>query len=182
MDQLSNTVYNLQLAWTAGEKVEAIKLYNEGWTMLEIGIRFHKSRSAVAGLIHRERKKKGNTVEAHRGHINHTKRNHTETGEPTPVELLRESLSLPPDLKVTVKRKKRVRLKLIDDVQQVTLLELKSHHCRFPIGDPRNSDFRFCGRPRHGRGPYCETHKRLAGRLYERATQDQARLSPSTPA
>lgn len=30
--------------------------------------------------------------------------------------------------------------------------------CRFPIGDPRDRDFKFCGNPRDGDRPYCSAH------------------------
>jgi GcrA cell cycle regulator len=36
--------------------------------------------------------------------------------------------------------------------------------CRWPIGDPQQPDFHFCGRTRHAHFPYCETHARRAFR------------------
>ncbi len=30
--------------------------------------------------------------------------------------------------------------------------------CQWPIGDPRNSDFHFCGEPAHPGKPYCLSH------------------------
>jgi GcrA cell cycle regulator len=37
----------------------------------------------------------------------------------------------------------------------VALLELERHHCRWPIGDPRDADFRFCGKPKMFGSSYC---------------------------
>jgi GcrA cell cycle regulator len=37
----------------------------------------------------------------------------------------------------------------------VTFLELGPHHCRYPIGDPKTTDFRFCGALRLDDKPYC---------------------------
>jgi len=37
----------------------------------------------------------------------------------------------------------------------VTFLELEPHHCRYPIGDPKTKEFRFCGAPRLDGKPYC---------------------------
>jgi GcrA cell cycle regulator len=45
--------------------------------------------------------------------------------------------------------------------ERVRLHDLRPHHCRWPIGDPREEDFRFCGRKRVG-PRYCETHERRA--------------------
>jgi GcrA cell cycle regulator len=40
----------------------------------------------------------------------------------------------------------------------VVLLDLKSHHCRWPHGDPRHDSFRFCGAQREPGSSYCEHH------------------------
>ncbi len=37
----------------------------------------------------------------------------------------------------------------------VTFLELEQHHCRYPIGDPKTKEFRFCGALRLDNMPYC---------------------------
>jgi len=63
----------------------------------------------------------------------------------------------------------RTRLRMIDEkTTEVTMQELKEHHCRWPIGDPKHSDFRFCGMPRlKGRNtPYCQEHTTRAGSQY----------------
>ena len=66
--------------------------------------------------------------------------------------------------------KMRVRLRMIDkDTTEVTHNELEWHHCRWPKGDPRHSDFRFCGARRISasvRTPYCKEHSMMAGRQY----------------
>lgn len=49
-----------------------------------------------------------------------------------------------------------------DKTQGVTLLELTARSCRFPLGDPKDEDFRFCGKQKAAHGPYCEFHRSLA--------------------
>jgi GcrA cell cycle regulator len=46
--------------------------------------------------------------------------------------------------------------------EPVKLVDLQSHHCRFPIGDPHDADFAFCGATAIEGLPYCESHCRLA--------------------
>jgi len=41
------------------------------------------------------------------------------------------------------------------------ILALRDTCCRWPIGDPRRSEFCFCGRPAAAQ-PYCEDHARVA--------------------
>lgn len=41
------------------------------------------------------------------------------------------------------------------------ILALCFDGCRFPVGDPRASDFHFCGKARLPDKPYCEAHKKV---------------------
>jgi GcrA cell cycle regulator len=45
---------------------------------------------------------------------------------------------------------------------RVTILELREAMCRWPLGDPSSSEFRYCGSPSSGAGPYCTHHGKLA--------------------
>jgi GcrA cell cycle regulator len=55
---------------------------------------------------------------------------------------------------------------LLDNVipigQRRTLLELTEDTCRWPIGDPGQPDFFFCGGPAVTGLPYCAYHSRVA--------------------
>jgi len=42
------------------------------------------------------------------------------------------------------------------------LVDLESHDCRWPLGDPREPDFRFCAALQLPGYPYCEHHCRIA--------------------
>lgn len=45
----------------------------------------------------------------------------------------------------------------------ISLQNLHSHHCRWPIGDPSSPDFGFCGEAiRDESVPYCTPHCRIA--------------------
>jgi GcrA cell cycle regulator len=50
-----------------------------------------------------------------------------------------------------------------------SLLTLTECGCRWPIGDPGEADFGFCGRPQAGGGSYCEGHGSMAVRSRETA-------------
>ncbi len=40
----------------------------------------------------------------------------------------------------------------------ITMKTLKSSMCHWPIGDPRDGDFHFCGDPSEQGRPYCVQH------------------------
>ncbi|RFB78606.1 GcrA family cell cycle regulator [Methylovirgula sp. 4M-Z18] len=46
--------------------------------------------------------------------------------------------------------------------ERVTLMELRESMCRWPLGDPTTSEFRFCGSKTPGVGAYCAHHSRIA--------------------
>lgn len=45
---------------------------------------------------------------------------------------------------------------------KVTIVELRESMCKWPIGDPSSSEFRYCGSPSHAGTPYCQYHGKLA--------------------
>jgi GcrA cell cycle regulator len=45
---------------------------------------------------------------------------------------------------------------------RLKLLDLKDNMCHWPIGDPKEKNFHFCGRRRSFDAPYCEHHAAIA--------------------
>ena len=52
--------------------------------------------------------------------------------------------------------------------ENIRLVELDSHTCRWPIGDPRDEDFCFCGKKVRTGQTYCDEHSQMA---YVKATK-----------
>jgi len=50
----------------------------------------------------------------------------------------------------------------LEDGRAATVLTLNESMCKYPIGDPTDADFAFCGRGAAGNAPYCQDHSRLA--------------------
>ena len=50
----------------------------------------------------------------------------------------------------------------LDDGHFATVLTISDHMCRWPIGDPSDGEFHFCGRKVKVGSPYCEAHARKA--------------------
>jgi GcrA cell cycle regulator len=49
-----------------------------------------------------------------------------------------------------------------EPVGRLTLLQLTEHTCKWPIGDPLEAGFSFCGEHSEEGKPYCATHSRRA--------------------
>lgn len=73
--------------------------------------------------------------------------------------------------------------------ERKTIQTLAENHCRWPIGDPQEADFHFCGKNKVTGLPYCEFHARRAfqppqasrRRDREVAEPQVAQLAPKGP-
>ena len=148
--------------WAASEVEDIIRRAGLKESYSEIAKIYHTSRSGIAGLLKRQRDKAG---------IQAVKR------EPKPKKVAKApfkpkgnftfnpGFALRPVKAVPVKR---VRLKLVENPSYVTFQQLQPHMCRWPFGDPKQSDFRFCGCDRVPGKPYCAGHNHMAGKMYEK--------------
>ena len=46
--------------------------------------------------------------------------------------------------------------------EHVTILTLNENRCKWPIGDPNDIDFHFCGHEPQSKAPYCTEHAKVA--------------------
>src|SRR5215831_6036789 len=51
---------------------------------------------------------------------------------------------------------------VLEDGNFATVLTINDRMCRWPIGDPAENEFHFCGRKPKLGSPYCEAHARKA--------------------
>lgn len=49
-----------------------------------------------------------------------------------------------------------------DKDERCTIHTLTHRTCRWPLGDPKQPDFRFCGKKKKFGSPYCEQHHKGA--------------------
>jgi GcrA cell cycle regulator len=61
--------------------------------------------------------------------------------------------------------------------KKLTLMELTERTCKWPIGDPTDDDFHFCGHPAAPGRPYCSAHCAIAYQpMSSRRDRDRARI------
>lgn len=80
-------------------------------------------------------------------------------------------------------------LKTVEEVvlpmsERVTIMELKESMCRWPLGDPATSEFRYCGGKSDTGATYCPYHSRMAyqpaqDRRRDRSKNPQMLMRPS---
>lgn len=72
------------------------------------------------------------------------------------------------DMEMAVETTAKVAELFIPVEERISLLQLTEKTCKWPIGDPMNSEFHFCGRDSDEGKPYCEFHSRRAYHQPER--------------
>lgn len=138
------------LGMSAGEI--RIALWNIGFQYSRNAVIGKKKRLEAAGVIH-----------AHSHHIQrsplqiaHTEKQKAEAAE----RLAARVLIIPP----TKKRKPRQDLAepedavLLEDGSMITTMTINDRMCHWPIGDPHDADFHYCGRANFLTFLYCEAH------------------------
>jgi GcrA cell cycle regulator len=149
--------------WTEEEKKLVVDMYMAGETMSVIGGKLHRTKNSIVGLLNRLRAKKliGERMiaKAPKARRQKLKTVEADSKPKKPTQVAAKAEIGPP-------KQHKVRLRLVEK-GNVTFSDLEYHQCRWPFGDPRRSDFRFCGHSRSGKGPYCDKHTAIAGRHYE---------------
>ena len=145
------------MSWT-DERVELLKkLWGEGKTASEIaGILGGVTRNAVIGKAHRLK------LSGRSSPISNT------SSAPSVPKKTAVNNSAPPLRKP--QKTEQASTKHIP-VKKIKLADLKDRQCRWPIGDPRDADFAFCGCPAQPGLPYCAEHAKIA---YQMATRKRA--------
>ena len=64
----------------------------------------------------------------------------------------------------------------LEDGQFATVLTINDRMCRWPIGDPAENEFHFCGRNPKSGSPYCEAHARKAYQPQQQRRTDKGRM------
>lgn len=147
------------MAWT-DEMVESLKqMWKKGLTTNEIAKNLGVSKNSIVGKVHR---------------LNLTAR-------PSPIKK-KEDMPAPCEVKAeeTVETKQEAVVEkepLMTKTETVKpavsegknknnsyikLTELDNHTCRWPIGDPKDDNFCFCGKKVRSGQTYCEEHSALA--------------------
>ena len=125
------------MAWTE-KMVEDLKImWKQGLTTGEIGKRLGVSKNSIVGKVHRLQ------LDARPSPIKKKDEEEKPAAAPQPV----------------AEKPAVVRKNIAGDVK---LTDLDNHTCRWPIGDPKDENFHFCGKKVRIGQTYCEEHAALA--------------------
>ncbi|MGC2408751.1 MAG: GcrA family cell cycle regulator [Methyloceanibacter sp.] len=152
------------MAWN-DERVELLKkLWAEGLSASQIASRLGGvTRNAVIGKVHRlglsGRATSSRSASPRPRRVQAPRQNRV----PSLLFGTRGNVALKPAYEEDIEAAPApVEELYIPPAERASILTLKDAMCHWPIGDPGEEEFHFCGRKTSGSHPYCEHHARLA--------------------
>lgn len=178
------------MSWT-DERVEVLKkLWMEGLSASQIAGELGQgvTRNAVIGKVHRLKlsgRAKPATSAARARPANRTPRRPSSSGGSSSSSSMsgmkrRTSVNSAPVMGATALKPSedaemevyvapsQIQEIFIPEAERIGLLGLSEDTCKWPIGDPLNPDFHFCGQHSLEGKPYCEFHSRRAYHTVDR--------------
>lgn len=156
--------------WTEERIALLQKLWGQGYSASQIANQLQGvTRNAVIGKIHRLGKRpEGQTARPRPARAAAAAQ---PARRPAPVEARRIAPQQPgPDWAARPFR----TAALLEEPGLATSTTLEANMCRWPIGDPDQAGFSFCGRSVEGSRPYCHGHSRVA---YKNSTGSEADIN-----
>lgn len=148
--------------WNEERTAVLKKLWLEGMSASQVARQLGGvSRSAVIGKVHRL----GITVRE-----TPVRQRTPSVRSPSRLQVrartARETIALAPRIAPP-----RLARPMDDLAPTASILGLETHSCRWPIGNPDQNDFGFCGREKTSRGSYCDQHAQGAFRRFQTAAE-----------
>ncbi|MGF1628778.1 MAG: GcrA family cell cycle regulator [Kiloniellaceae bacterium] len=137
------------MTWTEERVAELMRLWEAGRSASEIGRLLGVSKNSVVGKAHRM-KLKARPSPIKRGSTPHVRRVAIAT-IPKPVA---QAATAPKPAETRVS----AAAPAPRPVRAVARANGKGPSCLWPIGDPGDQDFHFCGAPAVAGKPYCDEH------------------------
>jgi GcrA cell cycle regulator len=154
-------------------RVAALKaMHGRGDTYSRIGAALRVTRSAISGMVSRlgldrpGRAPRSSKKPAARRAAVRDRPVPVEPARPAPLVVARPPANLLRPAPVAPAPRLRPEPA---ECRRITLMELRETTCRWPLGDPRSAEFRYCGARSVPAAPYCPHHSALAYELRRRS-------------
>lgn len=150
------------MAWT-DERVEQLKkLWSEGLSASQIAKQLGGvTRNAVIGKVHRlGLSGRATPSRPARRTVKPSRPRTTAAASAPAAPAARQAAARP--AAVATAAPAPVEPAILPSGEFATVLTLRDSMCKWPIGDPAQAEFRFCGRKTAGGNAYCEAHSSVA--------------------
>lgn len=147
------------MIWTDEAVEDLRKMWDKGMTTGQIAKALNVTKNSIIGKVHRLcltarpspiKKAPGKEVSKAPSAEKPAKRVKVAESKPVVKE------ASPTEVKEVVKPAS------VPEETNIPLVKLDNHTCRWPLGDPRDEDFCFCGKRVKTGQTYCEEHANIA--------------------
>lgn len=151
------------MAWTNEMIDKLCQMWKQGLTTNEIAKNLGVSKNSIVGKVHRlnltarpspiKKKEDMPTEKAAQKPLAPDPKSSKISKNINKIKLDSVEINLAPLTEVSTKTEKN---------GCISLTELDNHTCRWPMGDPRDESFCFCGKKVRSGQTYCEEHAAIA--------------------
>ena len=144
------------MAWTTDMIEKLRQLWKDGLTTNEIAKRLGVSKNSIVGKVHRL------SLTARPSPIKKKAEQPVVKVEEAPAKPAKSARKItiePVEINLTATQ---TTSSASDKTGNIPLTELDNHTCRWPIGDPRDENFCFCGKKVRSGQTYCDEHAAIA--------------------
>ena len=138
--------------WTEDRTNELRTLSANGMSARDIAETLHTTRNAIVGKWRRDK-----IASPRRGEQNRSRRKTNAISYPKDRARPKHDPKPKPPQLIPAPTEADA---MIPQAQRCTIMDLTDSTCRWPIGNPGDKDFFFCGAPPRGLLPYCDHHMR----------------------
>lgn len=146
------------MAWTDRMVEELKSLWQTGLTTSEIAKKLGVSKNSIVGKVHRLSLSGRPSPIKKKEEIKKTKAIKIKRAEKKPVAAPEPKEAPAPAEKALPE--KHIKNEEKSDI--VRLTDLDNHTCRWPLGDPKDENFHFCGKKTRTGQTYCDEHSAIA--------------------
>ena len=154
LQQKQNLIWSNAMIWTDEVVDELRKMWDKGMTTGQIAKALNVTKNSIIGKVHRlcltarpsPIKKAPAKTEKKPAPTKTTNRTTAKDTKDAPIAAAPIAEKAEPIVEET----------------NIPLVKLDNHTCRWPLGDPRDDDFCFCGKRIKTGQTYCEEHAAIA--------------------
>ena len=151
-----------KMVWTDEAVEELKKMWDKGMTTGQIAKALNVTKNSIIGKVHRlcltarpsPIKKSTDKTEKKAAPQKQVKETKKEVQKETAKPISKKE-------KAPVAEQEKKPIQVVEETN-IPLVKLDNHTCRWPMGDPRDEDFCFCGKRIRTGQTYCEEHAAVA--------------------
>lgn len=146
------------MVWTDEAVEELKKMWDKGMTTGQIAKALNVTKNSIIGKVHRL------CLTARPSPIKKSsdKTEKKATAPKQAKEVKKETTKSVSKKETSVVAEAEKKVAPVIEETNIPLVKLDNHTCRWPMGDPRDEDFCFCGKRIKTGQTYCEEHAAVA--------------------